>query len=291
MSEQVATQKKNPIKEFFTNPNVGKKFEEVIGEKTRSIQFVSSVMQIASNNAYLQKADPISIYNAALMAATLNLPINQNLGFAYIVPYGDKATFQIGYKGIIQLAQRSGQYKSINVIEVYENQFKSYNYLTEDLDCDFSLEGKGEVVGFVAYFKMINGFEKTTYWSTEKVKAHAKKYSKTFNSGVWKTEFIAMGRKTVLKNMLSMYGILSVEMQTAIAADQAVIKNEEGTNFEYVDHQEVVEDPIQTRLIGMIKDAKTTKELDALKADGNIVWSEETNEFFQERYIELMPAE
>ena len=146
----------SPIKSFFENPNVSKRFEEIIGDKTRSVQFISSVMQIASNNAYLKNADPLTIYNAALLAATLDLPINQNLGFAYIVPYGKAAQFQLGYKGLIQLAQRSGQYKSINVTEVYENQFKSFNALTEELDCDFSILGEGKVVGFAAYFKLLN---------------------------------------------------------------------------------------------------------------------------------------
>jgi recombination protein RecT len=205
---QVATTQNKPatIKSFFDNPNVAKRFEEIIGDKTRSIQFVSSVLQIANGNNYLKNADPLTIYNAALMAATLNLPINQNLGFAYIVPYGKAAQFQLGYKGLIQLAQRTGQYKSINVTEVYENQFKSFNSLTEELDCDFSILGEGKVVGVAAYFKLLNGFEKTSYWPIEKVTAHAKKYSKTFNNGPWKSDFNAMAKKTVLKLMLSTYG-------------------------------------------------------------------------------------
>lgn len=290
---QVATTQKKPatIKSFFDNPQVAKRFEDIIGDKTRSIQFVSSVLQIANGNNYLKNADPLTIYNAALMAATLNLPINQNLGFAYIVPYGKSAQFQLGYKGLIQLAQRTGQYKSINVTEVYENQFKSFNALTEDLDCDFSILGQGKVVGFAAYFKLINGFEKTTYWPIEKVEAHAKKYSKTFNNGPWKTDFNAMAKKTVLKLMLATYGPLSVEIQKAIESDQAVIRNEDGSDLEYVDHEEIKVNPESERLLNLIADADTIDELEAYQKDVNALEDEEVRAAYQDRYMELTPDE
>lgn len=290
---QVATTQKKPatIKSFFDNPQVTKRFEDIIGDKTRSIQFVSSVLQIANSNNYLKNADPLTIYNAALMAATLNLPINQNLGFAYIVPYGKSAQFQLGYKGLIQLAQRTGQYKSINVTEVYENQFKSFNALTEELDCDFSILGQGKVVGFAAYFKLINGFEKTTYWAIEKVESHAKKYSKTFNNGPWKTDFNAMAKKTVLKLMLATYGPLSVEIQKAIESDQAVIRNEDGSDLEYVDHEEIKVNPESERLLNLIADADTIDELESYQKDVNALEDEEVRAAYQDRYMELTPTE
>ena len=290
---QVATTQNKPatIKSFFDNPNVAKRFEEIIGDKTRSIQFVSSVLQIANGNNYLKNADPLTIYNAALMAATLNLPINQNLGFAYIVPYGKAAQFQLGYKGLIQLAQRTGQYKSINVTEVYENQFKSFNSLTEELDCDFSILGEGKVVGVAAYFKLLNGFEKTSYWPIEKVTAHAKKYSKTFNNGPWKSDFNAMAKKTVLKLMLSTYGPLSVEVQKAIDVDQAVIKNEDGSELEYVDHEEIKVNPESERLISLITDASTLEELEAYQDAVNSLEDEEVRSAYQDRYMDLTPTE
>lgn len=289
------TKPKSPIKAFFENPNVAKRFEEIIGDKVRSVQFVSSVMQIASNNAYLKNADPLTIYNAALMAATLDLPINQNLGFAYIVPYNNKkeskqeAQFQIGYKGIIQLAQRSGQYKTINAVEVYENQFKSFNSLTEELEADFSIHGQGRIVGFACYFKLINGFEKTAFWLTEKVESHGKKYSKSYNfsSSPWKTDFNAMAKKTVLKLTISTYGPMSVEMQKAVIADQAIIKNEEGTELEYTDHEEVAVDPFVTRIHDMIVAAETFDELEACKQD----LPTELQELYDEKYASLIPAE
>ena len=235
MSNQLA------VKDFFLRDDVKKKFQELLGQK--SVGFITSVMQVVNNNNLLQKASPASIYNAAAMAATLDLPINQNLGFAWIVPYGNQAQFQIGWKGMIQLANRTGQYKAINVTEVYENQFTSFNRLTEELNADFSIVGSGAVVGYVAYFKLLNGFEKTVFWTTEEVKQHGKKFSKTFNqaNGVWNTNFDAMAKKTVLKNTLAKWGILSIEMQTAVIADSTIINDVETLDVEYIDNSNGVE--------------------------------------------------
>lgn len=226
------------VKDFFLRDDVKKKFQELLGQK--SVGFITSVMQVVNNNKLLQSASPASIYNAAAMAATLDLPINQNLGFAWIVPYGNQAQFQVGWKGIIQLANRTGQYKAINVVEVYENQFKSYNRLTEELDADFTQEGSGNIIGYVAYFKLLNGFEKTSFWTIEEVKKHAQQFSKTYkqSNGVWATSFNAMAKKTVLKNTLSKWGILSIEMQNAVIADQAIINDVETLDVDYIDSGE-----------------------------------------------------
>jgi len=236
------------VKNYFAKDGVQKKFQELLGK--RSTAFITSVMQVVNSNNLLAKATPESIYNASAMGAVLDLPINNNLGFAWIVPYNEKfkdeqgnwqtkcvAQFQLGWKGFVQLANRSGQYKAINVIEVYENQFKSFNRLTEELEADFTQIGAGAVVGFVAYFKLINGFEKTCYWSTEEVKTHGAKFSKTFahQNSVWKTDFNAMAKKTVLKNTLSKWGILSIEMQQAVVVDQAVVNDSETLDVDYVD--------------------------------------------------------
>ena len=226
------------VKDFFLRDDVKKKFQELLGQK--SVGFITSVMQVVNNNKLLQSASPASIYNAAAMAATLDLPINQNLGFAWIVPYGNQAQFQVGWKGIIQLANRTGQYKAINVVEVYENQFKSYNRLTEELDADFTQEGNGNIIGYVAYFKLLNGFEKTSFWTVDEVKKHAQQFSKTYkqSNGVWSTSFNAMAKKTVLKNTLSKWGILSIEMQNAVIADQAIINDVETLDVDYIDSGE-----------------------------------------------------
>jgi recombination protein RecT len=224
------------VKQFFAKDAVKSKFEELLGKKANG--FVTSVLQVVNNNNLLQKATPESVYNCAAVAATLDLPINNSLGFAWIVPYGGQAQFQIGWKGLVQLANRTGQYKAINVVEVYENQFKSFNRLTEELDADFTQEPSGKIVGYVAYFKLLNGFEKTSYWSVADVEKHAKRFSKTYGGGVWKSDFDAMAKKTVLKNTLSKWGILSIEMQTATIADQAVIKDAETLDVEYIDASE-----------------------------------------------------
>lgn len=241
------------VKDFFSRDDVKVKFQELLGSK--SVGFLTSVLQITNQNALLSKATPVSVYNSAAMAATLDLPINQNLGFAYIVPYNEKfkdaqgqwqqrcvAQFQIGWKGLVQLAQRSGQYKSINVVEVYENQFKKYNALTEELDADFEIDGAGLIVGYVAYFRLLNGFEKTVYWSKTKVEQHGKKFSKTYenSNGVWKSNFEAMAKKTVLKSAISKWGILSIEMTKAVVADQAEIKDFETLDVDYKDAGESV---------------------------------------------------
>ena len=221
-----------------------KKLEDVMGKKADG--FVSSVLQVVGNNKLLASADPKTVMNAAMMAATLNLPINNNLGFAWIVPYGGQAQFQLGWKGFVQLAQRTGQYKRINVQPVYENQFTSYNKLYEELDADFNIVGEGKVVGYVAYFKLINGFEKLNYWSLEEVQAHAKRYSQTYGKksrsgklfhSPWndKDQFDSMAMKTVLKNTLNKWGILSIEMEKAMLGDQSVQVEED--SFTYPDNE------------------------------------------------------
>jgi recombination protein RecT len=299
-----------PLKQLMATDSIKNKFTELLGN--RSMQFISSVLQIAAGNKYLSNAEPLSIYNAALMAAALDLPINQNLGFAYIVPYGRQAQFQCGVKGYIQLALRTGQYKNINVTEIYENQFKSFNNLTEELDCDFTVEGEGKIVGYAAYFRLINGMEKTVYWSDAKVQAHGRKFSKTYNGGPWRDNNLEMCKKTVLKNLLTKWGILSVEMQQtqlnkAIQADQAIIGtvtviNEEGVEaeeitFTYDDNPTKVEAKVElsaeekaaieydNNISMLIATATDVEQLDAIKEDN---MPEKFNEEWQAAYAELL---
>lgn len=275
-------------KKFFTKENVKQRFEELLGRK--SVGFVSSVLQCVSSNKSLQSADTNTVFQAAMMAATLDLPINQNLGFAYIIPYNENykndqdqwvtksvAQMQIGWKGFVQLAQRSGQYLRINVTEVYANQFTSYNNLTEELTADFDIDGDGDIVGYAAYFKLLNGFEKTVYWSRSKVEKHAKRYSIAYKGSgktPWKDadQYHEMAKKTVLKNMLSKWGILSIEMQKAMLADQGIIKDAETEDIEYLDNVEPVvekssEQIENERMVILINDATTKEELAKLEKD------------------------
>lgn len=230
---------------FFNNPTTVQKFTNVLGEN-RSRQYVASILTVVADSNLLQKATPDSVYQSALIAATLDLSILPSLGEAWIVPYSGKAQFQLGYKGLIQLALRTGRYHKINTIPVYENQFKSFNALTEVFDADFSVTGAGAIVGYIAWFRLHDGFEKTEFWTVEKVKNHARKYGtfeKTSQYGLIKSpwndpaQFDAMALKTVLKHALLNYGPKSMELQRAIEADQSVVVDAENNKFEYVDNQ------------------------------------------------------
>lgn len=235
------------IKNLLSSDAVKHRFTEILGNK--SIGFISSVLNVVSNNKLLQEAEPSSIMMSAAIAATLDLPINPSLGFAAIVPYREKgvavAQFQIMWRGLVQLAQRSGQYKTIHTTEVYEGEIKFYNKFTGEIDFDGSKKSSDKVVGYVAYFRLITGFEKYYYMTSEEAMAHAKKYSKSFQkgNGKWVDDFDAMAKKTVLKLLLSKYGIMSVDMQNAVRFDQSHIKgdinNIEEAEAVYVDNEQV----------------------------------------------------
>jgi len=179
----------------------------------------------------------------------LNLPINNSLGFAYIVPFKNNKTgtieaqFQLGYKGFIQLAQRSGQFERIAATPVYQGQLLNANPLL-GYEWDWSVKPQGQPIGYVAFFKLINGFTAELYMSREEVSAHANKYSQTAKKGfgVWKDQFDAMALKTVLKLLLSRQAPLSIEMQQGQLADQAIVRDVEAGQFDYIDHQEMVAD-------------------------------------------------
>lgn len=243
-------------KDFFAKDNVKEKFKELLGK--RSSSYLTTVVQISTQNAMLKKADPVSVYSAALTAATLDLPINPNLGFAYIVPYGKQAQFQMGYKGYIQLAQRSGLYKTISATEIYEGQLISKNKLS-GFQFDFEVEHGEKVIGYAAQFTLLNGFEKTFYMSIEEVEAHAKKYSQTYKKGFgnWKDNFDAMATKTVLKLLISKYGPLSVEMQKAVELDQSVVTEDLEVD-QYVDNQK--EEPDFDSAFETVPEAEVVEE-------------------------------
>jgi len=228
----MTTNNQMTIKGFFHRDDVKSKFNELMGN--RSAQFITSVLSVVNNNNYLKNASPESVFSSALMAATLDLPVNPNLGFAYIIPYGQQAQFQVGYKGLIQLALRSGQFKTISVTPVYEGQIKQQNPLT-GFEFDWSNKQSDKVVGYASYFSLINGFEKTMYMTVDEIQAHGKRFSKTYGNGVWKTDFDAMAQKTCLKLLLSKYAPLSIEMQKAVIADQSIIRDAETMDVEYID--------------------------------------------------------
>lgn len=232
-------------KNFFSQEAVKNKFQELLGKKSQG--FLTSVLQVVNNNNLLQNASPESIYGCAMMGATLDLPINNNLGFAYIVPFKGQAQFIVGYKGFIQLAQRSGQFKTINAVPIYDGQLLK-NDPFGGLEFDFSIEPKGEPIGYCAYFKLLNGYEQWLYMTKGQIQAHANKYSQTAKKGfgVWKDNFDEMALKTVLKRILSKFAPLSIEMQKAVESDQAIVKTDDGieVSYEYADNTPTASKPL-----------------------------------------------
>ena len=270
------------LRQELEKDGIKNRFNEMLGKKAAG--FMSSIITVQNSNAQLKECEPMSIIGAAAVAATLDLPIDKNLGFAHIVPYGKVAQFQMGYKGFIQLAMRTGQYQTINACPIYDGEFISENRLTGEIVFDFNAKKSDTIIGFAAYFKMINGFEKTIYWTKEKITNHAKKYSKSFNnsSSRWQQDFSVMALKTVIKSLISKWGILSIDMQTAILTDQAVLKSTEIEDIEYIDGTTTdFEDVTETKAIetpkakskynseaeiqqDLLKGALTTDEADKL---------------------------
>ena len=244
-SNQVVDASKLGFKTLMSTPAMKKKFTDILHEKSDA--FMGSLLTLVGGDDYLSKAEPMTIIASALKAATMDLPIDKNLGYAYIVPFNRKekvgkdwithneAQFILGYKGYIQLAQRSGQYKALNAIEIYEGQLIEWNPLTEEFQFDYNAKQSDRVIGYVGFFELLNGFKKTVYWTKQEVEAHRIKHAKGFDktklTGAWKENYDAMAIKTVLRNMLAKWGILSVEMQNAVTSDERVFRFDENNDL------------------------------------------------------------
>jgi len=209
-----------------------KQAQDVLGEGTQ--QFLSSVLTITNSNTALASLDPIKLYNTCLMAAALKLPFNHNLGQAYVIAYKGEPQLQIGWKGFVQLAQRSGQFKTIGATAVYENEIAGIDTLTGEIQFDFQMEKHGKVVGYMAYFRLLNGFEKNLYMTVAELEKHAGRYSQTFKAkkGVWVDNFEAMAMKTVIKLLLSKFAPLSInsDLAKAIEIDQSDVDGDYSDN-------------------------------------------------------------
>lgn len=269
MSEQLTT------KDFFGKTSVKQKFEELLGK--RAPAFMTSVLQIVASNELLKRADPTSVYHAAATAATLDLPLSNNLGFAYLVPYNDRksgrqlAQFLIGYKGFKQLAIRSGQYQTLDAKIVYEGQ-KIDDDSFQGFHFEWDKKVSDKVIGYASNFKLLNGYESTFFMDADTVHRHGKRYSQTFKNGkgLWAEDFDKMALKTVTKlHLNSGDAPLSVEMQKAVMTDQSVIHNVEGTEVEYIDNQADNADPEETskekelqRIANFISNAITLEQLE-----------------------------
>lgn len=290
-------QKVNPktdaLKGILNAESVQEQFKNALGKASNT--FVASVIDLYNSDSNLQMCEPKAVVMEALKAAVLHLPINKALGYAYIIPYNNsytekdqygkdildergnkkwykkmEPTFQLGYKGYIQLAMRTGQYRTLNADVVYDGEIRKVSKLTGEIAFDGE-KVSDKIAGYFCYFELLNGFSKTLYMTVEQMAKHAKRFSKGLKKDVsverllqlaampvnddsktvgWLGNFHAMGVKTVVRNLLSKYGYLSIEMQTAIADDMR--------SEDYADAQEIRED--HPRLVIEAENVKTIGE-------------------------------
>lgn len=255
MANEVQKAKTTGLKAFnqiIQNPNTQKYLESVLGERKGS--FVNNLVALVANNANLQVCEPYTIMFAAMKATALNLPLDNSLGFAYVLPYKDNkknitvAQFQLGYKGVKQLALRTAQFLKLNATEVREGEFVRRDRLSGNIIFNFEDDAekreKLPVIGYVSYFRLSSGFDSTLYMTKAEMEAHALRYSQTYRSkdtkikaaSKWTTDFDAMALKTVTKLNLSKNAPLSVELADAIKADQAVMYKQD--EYSYMDNEQ-----------------------------------------------------
>lgn len=297
MQQSLMTKPKNSLVEkkptfssFMASPAIQNKIKSVVKDST---SFTGSLVSAVATNPSLAECDQFTIFSAALLGESLKLSPSPQLGQFYLVPFKDKkrdckvAQFQLGYKGYIQLAIRSGFYKKLNVLAIKEGELISYNPLDEEIEVnliqDDSIREQTPTIGYYAMFEYTNGFRKTMYWSREKMLAHADKYSMAFSaekyellqagkiptsdlwkySSFWYKDFDGMAYKTMLRQLISKWGIMSIEIQNAIDGDMAVIK-EDGTK-DYIDNQPLETGYIEAEHVEVAKEnepPKTTKTVD-----------------------------
>lgn len=236
--------KQETVKSLLALDGYKQRFGEVL--RDRAPQFMASLAALAASNRNLSQCDPRSVVASAFIAATLDLPIEPNLGFAHIVPYKDRAQFQIGWRGYVQLALRTGQYKRLSVFPVNAAAFRGFDEFAEPV-IDFTKWDDTEpAVGYALVFELVNGFKKSIFWTDKKVRSHAERYSQAYKKkktdSPWYTNYPAMALKTVCANGLRQFGILSAQMREAIKADQAVYTDVEAEPV-YVDNPETPAEP------------------------------------------------
>lgn len=260
-TNQVAKAKQN-FASFVKQPAVVGNLTQTLGSVAKSKEFLASISSAVGTNPSLQECDFGTIVSSALIGNALKLSPSPQLGYFYLVPFKDTnnnrktATFQLGYKGYLQLAIRSGQYEVINVGTVKEGELISWNPFTETLEIepidDEDIRDNTPTSGYFATFKLINGFKKTIYWKKSKMESHAQKYSKGYAAKkgytFWEKDFDSMAQKTMLRQLLSKWGIMSIEMQTAFEKDETY-EDKDGNNVHFdnvVENVEIVEQPQPT---------------------------------------------
>ena len=266
-----------------------KRFDELLGR--RAPQFVSALVSLINATPQLQNAffaSPMTVIQSALKAATYDLPIDPNLGYAYIVPFNrsekrgsewvkiPEAQFILGYKGMQQLALRTGAYKTLNVLDIRQGELTSYNRLTEEIELDFIEDEdereKAEIIGYVGYFKLINGTEKTIYMSVNQIRAHEKKHRKGASMGKgWRDDFEGMCAKTVMRRLIGKWGLMSIDYQTAnaqtIAAADAIATGAFDDEDRVSDVLFDVSDPVENKLTGDAETTQTDLDFDSVTGE------------------------
>lgn len=241
---------------YLTQDAVKQRINQVVGGKDGQ-RFISAVVSAVQTNPALQECSNQSILSAALLGESLKLSPSPQLGHYYMVPFdsknGKQAQFQLGYKGYIQLAIRSGQYKKLNVLAIKEGELIRFDPLNEEIEVklieDEELREQAVTIGYYAMFEYVNGFRKAIYWSREKMEAHAVKYSKGYAADkkkgtawtFWSKDFDGMATKTMLRQLISKWGILSVEMQKAYESDMAIIHDDGTKDYVENDADDVIE--------------------------------------------------
>lgn len=249
------------LKQTLKAPSVKAKFEEMLGK--RAPQFMTSITSVVQNNALLQKADVNSIVMGAAIAASMDLPLNPNLGYAALVPFNSKdgcfAQLQIMTRGWTELFLRSGQCQSLINEVVYEGQLIKKNRFTGEYIFDEDSKTSDKIIGVMAYFRLTNGFEKTEYMTIEEVKAHAQKFSQTYRkgAGIWKDNFNEMAKKTILKKLLTKWAPKSIEMQRMTIFDQSIVNGKvddiENAQAQYADNNPQNEVEEQSQPIDVVE--------------------------------------
>ena len=280
MANEVATTKKMGIAGFLAQEAVKANVESVVGTKD-SQRFISSVVSAVQTNPQLAECTNASILSAALLGQSLNLPQSPQLSYFYIVPYNNKkkikdekgretevtvkeGVFQLGYRGYIQLAMRSGQYQKIHAVEIKEGELKSYNPITDEFEFEpitnYEERQKKPVAGYYGFFILNNGSKKELYWDKARMEAHAKKYSaayrKGWSSSFWGSDFDEMAKKTIIRQLISKWGIMSVEMEQGYVHDMAVIGEDGEAN--YIDN--IPDDPAPA--VDVYVDSEVVEEKD-----------------------------
>lgn len=281
--------KKTSVKAFLKSEAVQKSIADTLGKKSQ--QFTTSLLSLVGNDALLADAEPQSLFTAALTAASLDLPINKNLGFAHIIGYRNnkkgivEAQFQIGAKGLKQLAMRTGEYKFMNDTDVRQGELVNFNRLSGEIEFaweeDTDKRNKLPIIGYVSYFLLKNGFESTVYMTVQEVRAHAERYSQAYKKGYgpWSDNFDAMAAKTVVKKNISNNGPMSTELQTAVTRDQAVVSPD--GELDYIDGETV--DGVEQDIIDLINSAQDTNELSVVLEDLDVETRKKAAPYIQER--------